>query len=85
MWRLAAAETLMLQMLLDYLMVLIEDYKNEIIFLLDLTANCSQMCLLVIIFKWDFLDGLKRFKSNKSMIQIGNLNTRGWKKHSGLE
>lgn len=73
--------TPVLQMLLDYLMALIEDYKNEIIFLLDLTANCSQMCLLVIIFRWDFLDGLKRFKSNKSMIQIGNLNTNtGWKK-----
>lgn len=40
-----------MRMLLDYLMALIEDYKNEIIFLLDLTANCLQMCLLLIILR----------------------------------
>lgn len=64
-------------MLLDYLTALTEDYKKEIIFLLDLTANCSQMCLHLIILGWEFLDELKLFKSNKSMIQIGNLNIRG--------
>lgn len=82
---LVAAETLQCWwlipwMLLDYLMALIEDCKEEIIFLLDVTANCSQMCLLLIILRWEFVDVLKQFKSNKSMIQIGHLNIRGWKK-----